>query len=92
IGDVELLSDAERAELLVSVSASDSTALRGSNQLVPQRLAAAVEDDPEAVAVVVDGVDFTYQDVDARSSRLARHLINCGLGSGDQVSISGLTG
>nr|WP_321999901.1 non-ribosomal peptide synthetase [Rhodococcus qingshengii] len=92
IGDVELLSDAERAELLVSVSASDSTALRGSNQLVPQRLAAAVEDDPEAVAVVVDGVDFTYQDVDARSSRLARHLINCGLGPGDQVSISGLTG
>ena len=92
IGDVELLSDAERAELLVSVSASDSTAARGSNQLVPQRLAAAVEDDPEAVAVVVDGVDFTYQDVDARSSRLARHFINCGLGPGDQVSISGLTG
>ncbi|PBI84412.1 Dimodular nonribosomal peptide synthase [Rhodococcus erythropolis] len=92
IGDVELLSDAERAELLVSVSASDSTAARGSNQLVPQRLAAAVEDDPEAVAVVVDGVDFTYQDVDARSSRLARHFINRGLGPGDQVSINGLTG
>jgi len=93
IGDIELLTDSERAEVLGSVGATPSSAVGApTGRLVPQRLANSVEADPDAVAVVGDEEEFTYHDVDTRSSRLARHLINLGIGPGDTVGITGLRG
>ncbi|MDV6277719.1 amino acid adenylation domain-containing protein [Rhodococcus erythropolis] len=93
IGDIELLTDSERAEVLGSVGATPSSAVGApTGRLVPQRLANSVEADPDAVAVVRDEEEFTYHDVDTRSSRLARHLINLGIGPGDTVGIAGLRG
>ncbi|MCX4093177.1 non-ribosomal peptide synthetase [Nocardia sp. alder85J] len=53
-----------------------------------QALTAAVEDDPEAPAVA-DGDDAVgYQELDARSSRLARVLIGRGVGPGSGVRLA----
>ena len=93
IGDIELLTDSERAEVLGSVDTTPPPAVGASTgRLVPQRLANSVEADPDAVAVVCDEEEVTYQEVDARSSRLARHLISLGIGPGDAVAMTGLRG
>ncbi|MFF1946989.1 amino acid adenylation domain-containing protein [Rhodococcus qingshengii] len=93
IGDIELLTDSERAEVLGSVDTTPPPAVGApTGRLVPQRLANSVEADPDAVAVVCDEEEVTYHEVDARSSRLARHLINLGIGPGDTVGITGLRG
>ncbi|WEX02234.1 non-ribosomal peptide synthetase [Rhodococcus sp. RCBS9] len=93
IGDIELLTDSERAEVLGSVDTTPPPAVGApTGRLVPQRLANSVEADPDAVAVVCDEEEMTYHEVDARSSRLARHLINLGIGPGDTVGITGLRG
>ncbi|ATI34074.1 non-ribosomal peptide synthetase [Rhodococcus sp. H-CA8f] len=93
IGDIELLTDSERAEVLGSVDTTPPPAVGASTgRLVPQRLANSVEADPDAVAVVCDEEEVTYHEVDARSSRLARHLISLGIGPGDAVAMTGLRG
>ncbi|ANQ72823.1 non-ribosomal peptide synthetase [Rhodococcus sp. 008] len=93
IGDIGLLTDSERAEVLGSVDTTPPPAVGApTGRLVPQRLANSVEADPDAVAVVCDEEEMTYHEVDARSSRLARHLINLGIGPGDTVGITGLRG
>ena len=93
IGDIELLTESERAEVLGSVGTTPSPVVGGpTRRLVPQRLANSVEADPDAVAVVCDEEEVTYHEVDARSSRLAHHLISLGIGPGDTVGIAGLHG
>ncbi|MGR6027322.1 amino acid adenylation domain-containing protein [Rhodococcus erythropolis] len=93
IGDIELLTDSERAEVLGSVDTTPPPAVGASTgRLVPQRLTNSVEADPDAVAVVCDEEEVTYHEVDARSSRLARHLISLGVGPGDAVAMTGLRG
>jgi non-ribosomal peptide synthetase component F len=52
-----------------------------------QALAAAVEDDPDAPALVWGEAEMSYQDLDARSSRLARVLIGYGCGPGEGVAV-----
>ncbi|MDJ0407812.1 amino acid adenylation domain-containing protein, partial [Rhodococcus erythropolis] len=93
IGDIELLTDSERAEVLGSVDTTPPPAVGASTgRLVPQRLTNSVEADPDAVAVVCDEEEVTYHEVDARSSRLARHLISLEIGPGDAVAMTGLRG
>ncbi|OZF57475.1 hypothetical protein CH293_01755 [Rhodococcus sp. 14-2470-1b] len=48
--------------------------------LLPALLSTAVERDPSAVAIVDGERTVTYAELDARSSRLARHLIAGGVG------------
>ncbi|WP_189594919.1 condensation domain-containing protein [Nocardia cerradoensis] len=60
---------------------------------LPQLLTAAVESDPDAIAVVVaDGTgpvaDLTYAELDAESAPLARLLIQRGIGSEDRVAVA----
>ncbi|MFH5229568.1 non-ribosomal peptide synthase/polyketide synthase [Antrihabitans spumae] len=57
---------------------------------LPQLLTTAVESSHGNIAVVFDGRIFTYGDIDDRSSRLARVLIEHGVGPGDLVAV-GLT-
>ncbi|CAM2828153.1 non-ribosomal peptide synthetase [Prescottella defluvii] len=55
---------------------------------LPQLLAAAVERDPAATALVCADRSRTYADLDAWSSRLARVLIERGIGPGDSVAVA----
>ncbi|WP_227984382.1 non-ribosomal peptide synthetase [Nocardia spumae] len=52
-----------------------------------QALAAAVEDDPEGPALTWEEEAVSYQELDARSSRLARVLIGRGCGPGTGVAV-----
>ncbi|NMD97848.1 amino acid adenylation domain-containing protein, partial [Rhodococcus sp. BL-253-APC-6A1W] len=62
---------------------------RGSRAiLLPQLLGTAVERNPSAPAVMFEDRSWTYAEIDADSSRLARALIDRGLGPEDIVAIS----
>ncbi|GGK49803.1 non-ribosomal peptide synthase/polyketide synthase [Nocardia camponoti] len=82
VGDLALLSEGEYARL---------TAMSGgpvsATGLLPDLLAAAVAADPERVAVT-DGVrSLSYRELDRASSRLARVLIDGGIGPDDIVAV-----
>ncbi|MDE1675586.1 AMP-binding protein, partial [Nocardia gipuzkoensis] len=88
IGDIDILDQAERERMAaasepVSVEAPAATA----GTALTQVLAAAVEDDPDGPAVVFGENALSYQDLDARSSRLARVLIARGCGPGAGVAV-----
>ncbi|GAA4534969.1 non-ribosomal peptide synthase/polyketide synthase [Amycolatopsis samaneae] len=84
IGAVEILETAERAQLLfawneTSVSIADSS--------VPEAFAERVLADPAAPAVVWDGGELTYAELDARADRLARALVTAGAGPESAVAV-----
>src|SRR6478736_4232974 len=60
---------------------------RSAARTLPEILAAAAARDPEAVALVADGRELTYSDLDARSNRLARALIDHGAGPETYVAL-----
>ncbi|MFE0751733.1 amino acid adenylation domain-containing protein [Gordonia sp. NPDC058843] len=74
VGDIDWLGDAERAELL-SVVGSGAIA---EAVLLPEVFAAAVEADPDGPAVIDGDVELSYGELDRRSNRLARRLIESG--------------
>ncbi|WP_174189594.1 non-ribosomal peptide synthetase [Nocardia barduliensis] len=65
---------------------------RGSADSDPATLAAllvtAAQRDPDRIAVVGDGTEITYRDLDARSSRLARLLLAAGAGPETAVAVA----
>ncbi|MFI1920289.1 non-ribosomal peptide synthase/polyketide synthase [Nocardia sp. NPDC020380] len=83
IGSVEVLSPGERAGIL---------ARRGPVALEPMSLAeilrAAVDLNPAAPALIYRGEQVSYAELDAMSSRLARLLIEHGVGAEDFVALS----
>ncbi|HNP58753.1 MAG TPA: amino acid adenylation domain-containing protein [Gordonia sp. (in: high G+C Gram-positive bacteria)] len=83
VGAVSVLTDAERAEL-VPVEAGEGAA----PVLLADLFAASVIDAPDAVAVVDgSGQVLTYRELDERSNRLARWLINRGIGPEQVVAL-----
>ncbi|WP_280489194.1 non-ribosomal peptide synthetase [Nocardia carnea] len=82
-GAVEILDESERAEIL---SRSGGPAVPA--RTLPELLAAAVAVDRSAPAVVFEGRRFSYGEFDERSNRLARVLIELGLGAEDVVAVA----
>ncbi|MCA2205841.1 non-ribosomal peptide synthase/polyketide synthase [Nocardia rosealba] len=82
VGDLPLLSVEEQARL---------TGMRGgpvtATGLLPDLLAAAVADDPEREAVTDGDRSLTYRELERASSRLARVLIDAGVGPDDVVAV-----
>ncbi|WP_336084315.1 non-ribosomal peptide synthase/polyketide synthase [Nocardia sp. SSK8] len=82
VGDLPLLSPAEHAQL---------TEMRGApvtaTGLLPDLLAAAVATAPEREAVADGERLLTYRELDRASSRLARVLIDAGIGPDDIVAV-----
>ncbi|MCL2533212.1 MAG: amino acid adenylation domain-containing protein [Nocardiaceae bacterium] len=69
------LTDAERREF-VPVSAGSGS----PPQTLAAILDAAAARDPEALALIGDGREVTYGELDSRSNRLARYLADLGIG------------
>ncbi|MEV4617058.1 amino acid adenylation domain-containing protein, partial [Kitasatospora sp. NPDC049258] len=84
-GEAELLTAEERYELLVT---RNDTALAVPPGTVPELFEAQVRRTPDAVAVVCDGEELTYAELDARANRLARLLIDRGARPEDFVALS----
>ncbi|MGW1743966.1 condensation domain-containing protein, partial [Nocardia sp. NPDC001965] len=83
VGDIDILDTAERERM--AAPAQQVAPVASTGTALPQTLRASVEDDPEAPAVVWGENEITYQELDARSSRLARVLIAGGHGPGTGV-------
>ncbi|CAJ1495600.1 non-ribosomal peptide synthetase [[Mycobacterium] burgundiense] len=84
VGQVALLDRGERELVLSDWAGAGVTAPVG---LVPELLAAAVAADPDAIALV-DGVrQWSYRALDVWSTRLARVLIDCGVGPERAVGV-----
>ncbi|MFD4863647.1 non-ribosomal peptide synthetase, partial [Streptomyces atratus] len=85
VGAVEILDDAERERVL---SGWNDTAREVPRATLPELFATQVAATPQAVAVVSDQAELTYAELDARSSRLARLLIDRGVGPEDFVALA----
>ncbi|WP_443093777.1 amino acid adenylation domain-containing protein [Nocardia uniformis] len=92
VGAIDILDDTERARILAesTVAATDSTpeVNRLGDRTVAKALAAVVEEDPQAPALLADGQELAYHELDRRSSQLARVLIDRGAGPGDVVAVA----
>ncbi|WP_280406576.1 amino acid adenylation domain-containing protein, partial [Nocardia carnea] len=85
VGDIDILDAEERDRMAVPERPAAAAATSGT--ALPQTLRTSVEDDPDAPAVVWGENEITYQELDARSSRLARVLIARGYGPGTGVVV-----
>ena len=85
VGEVSLLDRGERDLVLSGWSGVGVGAPVG---VAPQLLAAAVAADPDAVAVLDGGRELSYRELDAWSTRLARVLIEAGVGPERAVGVA----
>ncbi|MEV0299477.1 condensation domain-containing protein, partial [Nocardia sp. NPDC050710] len=83
VGAIDVLDPAERADLLTRSGAPSAPPTT-----LPDLLRAAAAFDPDATAIVCDGQQLSYRQLDERSNRLARRLIRHGIGPEDVVAIS----
>ncbi len=83
VGDLELLSPTEFEDLTDRQGGPAVPA-----RTYPDLIADAVAIDPAAPAVVSDGRSLTYGELDSRSNRLARLLIEGGIGTEDLVAVA----
>ena len=85
IGDVAILTDDERRQL---TSPDTPPPFQERRQLgLLRSFMAAVEADPEAPALASEAGELSYEQLDVRSSQLARLLISEGVGPGEFVGI-----
>ncbi|OBB23887.1 hypothetical protein A5792_31400 [Mycolicibacterium peregrinum] len=85
IGEVSLLDPDERDLLLHNWSGADIGAPIG---LTDQLLAAAVVEDPDAVAIIDGARQMSYRELHEASNRLARMLIDAGVGPEGAVGVA----
>ena len=83
LGDVSLLSAAERHRLLVEWN--DTAVDYPGERCIHERFEAQAARTPDAVAVMLEDRRVTYAELNARANQVAHHLI--GLGVGPQVLV-----
>ena len=85
IGDLALLSERQREQVIVGFNApSDALAPdRCIHELFEEQVART----PDAVAVVYEGQSLTYAQLNARANRLARYLKGQGVGPDKRVGL-----
>ncbi|MGV9747955.1 non-ribosomal peptide synthase/polyketide synthase [Rhodococcus zopfii] len=86
VGDVELLSGSERADVLGAWSTSGAQVDPAAT--LPALFAAAAESWPGNAAVVAGGTSLTYAQLSDRVNGLARRLIDAGAGPGSLVAVA----
>ncbi|HSK78164.1 MAG TPA: amino acid adenylation domain-containing protein, partial [Thermoanaerobaculia bacterium] len=85
LSDLPLLSEAERAELLVQWN-DTRTAVPGRAP-IHELFHAQVERTPDRIAAVDAEAELTYRELAERASRLARRLVESGVRPGDRVGV-----
>ncbi len=77
VGTFNLLSDSERDQLLVKWN--DTATVYPQNKCIHQLFEQQVEKTPDAVAVVFESEQLTYEQLNQRANQLARHLQTLGV-------------
>ncbi|AYJ49061.1 non-ribosomal peptide synthetase [Rhodococcus sp. P1Y] len=88
VGDIDIMSDDEREETAKRASAEAPQSATAIERSLPQVIGSVVELDPEATAFAHDGDELTYLEVEGRASRLARVLIDAGVGPDVKVVVA----
>jgi amino acid adenylation domain-containing protein len=78
IGELPLLTEQERHQLLVEWNATEADYPK--EKCIHQLFEEQVERTPEAVAVVFEDAHLTYRELNGRANRLAHHLQDLGVG------------
>ncbi|MGV9950031.1 amino acid adenylation domain-containing protein, partial [Rhodococcus aetherivorans] len=91
VGDIDILGAAERAQMgaggLPRGAAAEPAAPEPAARTLAGVLLSTVEADPDAPAAVFDEDETSYAELDMRSSRLARLLLDRGVGAGTRVGV-----
>ncbi|MCA1682356.1 MAG: condensation domain-containing protein, partial [Actinobacteria bacterium] len=77
LGELAMLSEAERYQVLEAWNDTDREVTAAT---LPELFAAQVTRTPEATAVVCEGVGLSYAELNGRANRLARLLMERGVG------------
>ncbi|MEV8396080.1 MULTISPECIES: amino acid adenylation domain-containing protein [unclassified Streptomyces] len=85
VGRVDVLGAAERAALL---GAWNDTAREVPSGALPQLFEAQAARTPDRTAVVFEGIELTYAELNSRANRLARVLAGRGAGPEQHVAVS----
>ncbi|MGH9387300.1 MAG: non-ribosomal peptide synthetase, partial [Vicinamibacterales bacterium] len=85
IGKLELLENHERRQVLEQWNATDETILAAT---IPVLVEAQVRATPDAIAIVDGETCFTFETLNVLSNRVARALIQLGVGTEDIVAIA----
>ncbi|MGW2715728.1 non-ribosomal peptide synthetase, partial [Streptomyces sp. NPDC001356] len=85
VDGVDLLSDGERDQVVVRWN---DTRAPLPAQTIPGLFEAQAARTPDAVAVIGDGVSWTYRELDERANRLARELVRAGQGPESIVGLA----
>ncbi|MFJ3826069.1 amino acid adenylation domain-containing protein [Streptomyces nodosus] len=85
ISRLEVLSPAERQQVLHDFNATAHDVPRGTVAELFARQAAAC---PDAVAISYDGTELSYAQLDAEAGRLAQLLVRKGIGAEDVVAVA----
>ncbi|HEY5854409.1 MAG TPA: amino acid adenylation domain-containing protein [Aldersonia sp.] len=88
IGDVDLLTAAERETVLAQAVSPHPTAVCGPVDTLASMFHDQVGRAPDAAAVVHDAGELSYQEFAGRVNRLARHLITLGVGPERTVGVA----
>ncbi|MFF8196777.1 amino acid adenylation domain-containing protein [Streptomyces bobili] len=83
--DISVLDEARRHQVLAEWN---DTAAEVPTGTIARQFEAHVARTPDAVAVVADGTDTSYAELDARANQLARHLIAAGVGPETVVAVA----
>ncbi|PXW35060.1 UNVERIFIED_CONTAM: non-ribosomal peptide synthase protein (TIGR01720 family)/amino acid adenylation domain-containing protein, partial [Williamsia faeni] len=86
VGDIDILGNVERRAILGDSQGSVAGVPDAST--LPEILDAAVRANPDGVAVVAREKALTYRELDARSTQLARVLIERGVGAESIVALA----
>jgi len=85
VGELPLLTPSERHQLLVEWNDTQTT--YPQDKCIHQLFEEQVERTPDAVAVVFENEQLTYQELNNRANQLARYLQNLGVGAEVLVGI-----
>ncbi len=85
VGELPLLSEAERHQLLVEWN--DTATEYSRDKCIYQLFEKQVEKTPDAVAVVFENQQLTYVQLNQRANQLAHHLLSLGVGPDVLVGI-----
>ncbi len=85
LADAPMLSDAQREQILVEWN--DTAAEFPRDARLHDRVTAQAAARPDAIAVEAGGASLTYKELDERSSQLARHLQELGVGPDSMVGV-----